>query len=88
MSQREWAQYFLATKKPENTEIGWSPGEAAGQSTLNKAKKHYQELVSGSSSPKESGNIVAVSYKASGKLRKRKSRRNRKIARRTRRARR
>jgi hypothetical protein len=88
MSQKNWAQYFLATGKPENTEIGWSPGEESGRMSPQESWKKFEEMSSPPSSPKSTANIFATSYKASGKSRKRRERRKRKSRKASRRSRR
>ena len=72
MSQKNWAKYFLSTGKPENTEIGWSPGEASGRISPAESFKRYEEMSTPPSSPKASANIFAASYKSAEKSRKRR----------------
>jgi hypothetical protein len=86
MSQKNWAKYFLATGKPENTEIGWSPGTERGRSSPIESLRHFQELSSAPSSPKAAANILATSYKSAGKRKARKGRKTRKVSRKTRQA--
>lgn len=74
MSQKEWAEYFLGQGKVENAEVGWSPGEQSGRSSPVQAMRYFQNLESQPSSPKAYGNIVAASFKASGKSRKSRAR--------------
>lgn len=84
MSQKNWAKYFLAQGTPENVEVGWVPaGEQSGRSSPTESLAKFEELAgeSPASSPKSGSNIVAASYKAAGKGRKRRSRKNRKTRR-------
>lgn len=85
MSQKNWAKYFLSTGKPENTEIGWSPGAESGRSSPAAALERFEEMSTPPSSPKATKNIIATSYAAAGKSRRRRGRKSRKASRRTRR---